>query len=198
MTQDPNATLLLNLWEYGIQASKLARGDALLAASAALLPRTLGERNRRLLELHEHLFGGTLDLVSQCPGCGTSAQFAATCRSLLADMLPPTTGEPPAIEHGGYRVTFRLPDADDVVAASSCEIDAEGDGFVRRLVRRLILSCSLHGRNVDADLDADPLPDVVLDRLSLRIEELDPGARVSFAIACPDCAKSWDAALDVG
>jgi hypothetical protein len=61
-----------------------------------------------------------------------------------------------------------------------------------------MLSCSLHGVEFNADLDPDCLPDAVVDRLSRRIEQLDPGARVSFTVACPDCAKSWDAALDVG
>jgi hypothetical protein len=42
------------------------------------------------------------------------------------------------------------------------------------------------------------LPLAVLDRLSQRIEALDPAACVSFALACPQCATRWEARLDLG
>jgi hypothetical protein len=42
------------------------------------------------------------------------------------------------------------------------------------------------------------LPAPVLDALSQQLEKLDPGASVSFAVVCPQCASHWDAPLDVG
>ena len=42
------------------------------------------------------------------------------------------------------------------------------------------------------------LPVPVLDALSQHMETLDPGASVSFALECPQCATRWQARLDIG
>jgi hypothetical protein len=42
------------------------------------------------------------------------------------------------------------------------------------------------------------MPEPVLDALSRHMETLDPGASVSFALDCPQCATHWQAPLDVG
>ena len=41
------------------------------------------------------------------------------------------------------------------------------------------------------------MPVPVLDALSQRMETLDPGASVSFALECPQCATHWQVPLDL-
>lgn len=188
-----DVSALLSLWERGLAQADCARGDALLQAfdddpSAA---RTLGERTFRLLTLHARLFGQHIDLLSHCPACGAAAQFIADCIALAAQMPPPKRAAPHRIDIEGLDVTFRLPESADIAAASR---QPDDDAFVRRLLERCVLSCTQAGQEVPSS----EWPDAVVDALSQQIEALDPGASVSFALRCPQCATQWRAPLDCG
>jgi hypothetical protein len=185
---------LLTLWECALGQPAGERVDALLRVSfeGAEPVRALGERNARLMELHARLFGRELELLSHCPACGTVAQFAADCESLTAQMR--TRLDDPAphrLEARGHVIEFRLPGSADVAIASRGEGD---DDFARRLLDRCVLTCTHQGGNVRVS----ELPAAVLDALSQQMETLDPGASVSFAVDCPQCATRWQAPLDVG
>jgi hypothetical protein len=194
---DPDAgwdvSALLSLWERGLTQADSDRGDALLRAldDDPSPTRTLGERTFRLLNLHARLFGRHIDLLSHCPGCGADAQFNTDCIALAAQMPPPAKKEPYCIAVQGLEVTFRLPESADVAAASR---EPSEDGFARRLLERCVLSCTRAG-------DAVPSSEwtgSMLNCLAARIEVLDPGASVSFALRCPRCEAQWRAPLDCG
>lgn len=184
---------LLALWEDALAQPEALRGDAVLrhACGEDTPALTLGERNRQLAALHSQLFGRGLDLLSHCPSCGTVAQFSGDCAALI-DEGRAAQGEPPLrIEADGYTLAFRLPGAADVQAAAA---QGEGEVFARHLLERCVLACTRGG----APCAPHALPLAVLDRLSQRIEALDPAASVSFALACPHCTARWDARLDFG
>jgi hypothetical protein len=183
---------LLELWERGLGQAGAARADLVLHASGggAAPPRTLGERNVSLIELHARLFGPQLDLLSRCPSCGTAAQFSSDCGALAALRPDADPARPHRVEIQEYAIEFRLPDGTDLAEAS--REDAE-DEFVRHLLERCVLACSL-GRESVPVCD---VPERVLDDLSQRMEALDPAARVAFAVECPQCGARWDAHLDV-
>ena len=71
---------------------------------------------------------------------------------------------------------------------------AVDDDFAQRLLDRCVLACTCDGEH----FAARELPARVLDALSQHMESLDPGASVSFALDCPQCAAHWQAPLDVG
>lgn len=185
---------LLTLWECALGQPAGARDDALLRASFedAEPPRTLGERNARLMELHARLFGREIELLSHCPACGAVAQFAADCESLTAQMLSRLDNTAPhRLEAQGHVIEFRLPGSADIAIASGEEGDED---FAQLLLDRCVLACTREGNNVPVR----QLPAPVLDALSQHMETLDPGASVSFALDCPQCATRWQAPLDVG
>lgn len=185
---------LLTLWEAALGQPAEARGEALLRASpqGSDPAPTLGERNARLIELHACLFGRGIELLSHCPACQAVAQFSADCEALAAQMRPGLAAAPPhCLQAHGYAIEFRLPGSADVAQAGA----AGGEhGFTQRLLGRCVLACTHEGRSVAAA----QLPEPVLDALSERMEALDPGASVSFALNCPQCAARWQAPLDVG
>jgi hypothetical protein len=187
---DGDAEALLTAWEHGLAYAPHARGDAMLRQleSAAASP-TLGIRNRKLIAVHERLFGDDLDLTSRCASCGATVQFSTRCRLLVGDdesSDPPLTA---VLDAAPYLVAFRLPDQADVaIAAAGTE-----ETFARELMHRCIIRSTCNGAAVAA---AD-LPDLVLDAVSRRMQALDPLAVVSFSLECPDCAMQWDAPLDV-
>jgi hypothetical protein len=188
---DPNT--LLALWERGLGQVGSARGDALLQAlpEGAMRARTLGERNVRLIELHMRMFGRDLDLLSHCPACGTVAQFSADCEALAAQIPVISAAPSHRLETQGHLIEFRLPDSSDLAAALGEEAPED---FAQRLLDRCVLACTDDG----ASVPVRKLPVPVLDALSQRMETLDPGASVSFALDCPQCDTHWNAPLDVG
>jgi hypothetical protein len=183
---------LLELWERGLAHRGPARADALVGEQREGIstPRTVGERNTRLIELHARLFGREVQLLSHCPACGTAAEFTADCEALAAQMRPDASAPPRhCLETFGHRVEFRLPDGADVVVATT-----DADRFTDALLERCVLASTCDGVHVPAT----ELPAPVLDALSQRMEALDPGATTAFALVCPECGTRWQASLDVG
>ena len=202
MRPDIDPTTLLALWGAALGRPAGVRADVLLRAAdadadadadtGAHAPsgRTLGQRNAGLVELHARLFGREIELLSHCPACATAAHFSGDCDTLAAQMRPPFDHPPPhRLQAHGYEIAFRLPADDDIAAASRDEAD-----FVGLLLERCVLACTHAGE----DVPSRQIPAPVLDALSQQMESLDPGARVSFALDCPQCATRWDAPLDVG
>ena len=175
---------LLAAWEQGMLRAPQHRADGVLKQlDGSDPPRSIGERNRRLLNLHISLFGDQVDLTSRCPSCDTTVQFAATC-SALTSVASEAEAPSHQFDIDGSLFEFRLPEASDVTLLACCEDQHE---FARRLVRRCLTG------SADSELS-----DATADALSRRMETLDPLAVVSFHLDCPDCAATWDAPLDVG
>jgi hypothetical protein len=183
---------LLALWERGLGQDGWLQADALLREEdESAAARTLGARTRALVRLHSTLFGPRVELVSQCPSCDSLAQFSVDCDALLEGLPVPTGGPVHRLELPGCAIEFRLPTSADIAAASNQPTD---DAFARRLIARCVLGCNRDGDPVQPNA----LPDEILDAVSQQMEALDPGATVSFAVDCPDCATRWTAPLDVG
>jgi hypothetical protein len=188
-----DAAVLLDAWERGMACSPDERAEALLATwrAAEQVTETVGERNARLLTLHVELFGSRLDLLSHCPQCGMVAQFPGDCEQLRAHMHQRGGEGPHTLYADGCCITFRLPQRRDVIALSEV---ADADAFAHRLLERCVVKATLDGQ----PLPARDIPVAVRDALSARMDALDPGAAISFALECPQCAARWDAPLDVG
>lgn len=198
---DPEA--LLALWEDALGLVPIERDEALLRGLVADedAQRTLGERNALLLQRHAQLFGSTIALASRCPRCATSTRFGADCAELAAQIPPERATAIHTLDAGGHRIEFRLPRADDVAAAARTPVDEDpagearaGDDFAGRLLERCIVSCTQAGAAIEPSL----LSREVREQLSQRMEALDPGASLCFALRCPECSASWDARLDPG
>lgn len=190
MNPRSQTTALMALWECGVSDCSASRGEALLRAAGAEPAGTLGELNARLLELHQSLFGAEIDLLSTCPGCGTVSQFSCDCEALVPQRAQTDPSASHWLDTDGYRVEFRLPTAGDVGAASA---RSTPETFPHHLLDRCVLT-STWG---DAAVAVHELPAPVLDMVSSRMEQLDPGASLSFALRCPECEARWDAILDV-
>ena len=196
------AEAALRLWEQAFGQPPWVRDDLLLSAACAQPTlRTLGARNAALMRLHAGWFGARLELLSTCPQCHTTIEFAADCEALAPqlDSVPPAA--PQALEVEGHRVEFRVPDIDAVVLASTAlpqptsgPDSAAGPDFAERLWSVCVLSVARDGHPCRV---AD-LPEPVRLAVTERMEALDPGASVSFALDCPGCAARWQAPFDIG
>lgn len=180
---------LLGLWERAVGQPPWRRDDVLLAADGHAAPLALAARNAALLACHSAWFGDRLDLHSRCPQCATTLEFSAACASLANGLGPAAATELQCLDIDGHRLDFRLPDRDDVAWAAQQPLD-----FEARLLQRCVVSAIAS----DAAVAPADLPEPVLAALSQRMEALDPGASLGFALECPACAAHWTALFDVG
>lgn len=189
-----NADLMLSLWECAASKAPPARDDALLAALHDAPPTSLGAHNAALLGLRSRLFGNEQPLRCNCPHCDATVEFAVDCDALSQALLPAAdAAQPQVLEAGDYRIEFRLPQVSDLRAAAS--LADEDLSFVQALLRRCVTKCEHRDGSTCAPAD---LPANVADALSNRMEELEPGASVSFDLTCPECAGKWAAPMNAG
>jgi len=192
----PSAAQLLDVWERALSESPTRRALSLLAAAhpeisedeLAALP--IGRRDARLLRLREHLFGPQLMLVVPCPQCGQHLESQIGIRDIGCDPDQPATGTYTAESHG-YRVTFRLPASDDLMALPQGSAAAHASEF-------LIGRCVLEVRDAHGEARPVPtLPENVVADITRHMERADPGADIELAFECPSCSHQWREVFDI-
>jgi len=199
----PGAEVLLNAWESGLNQPPLQRALILLSAAEpgtspeALATLSVGQRDRRLLQLREHLFGWRLQNMAVCPECGEriewenrTAEFLSADAGRPAGTLPDSAPEPHELGAGDYAVRFRLPNSLDMeaVVGQAGAADAE-----RLLMSRCVVAASRSGQ----PCSFDDLPQDVLASLGERLESLDPLADVRIGLRCPQCGHGWAVLFDI-
>ena len=191
-----NAAELLMVWERGFNQSPLERALALLAAACpesdveTIAAWTIGQRDDRLMQLREWMFGPQLTSTALCPQCGERVEWESPISDLRrsADEAPlSTTFE---LSTGGYELRFRLPNSQDVAAV----IQQPGEAALQGLLSR----CVLLVRHGDRTCEIPGLPPAVLAELAQRMETLDPRADIRIFLTCPQCGHAWSAQFDIG
>lgn len=191
-----SASELLEAWERSAVEPPVRRGLALLAsASPGMTPEQLarlsvGERDARLLQLREAVFGPRLSGLAHCPACGETVESEFTAPS-LGGVTGDTVPEFLALSAEGFEVRFRLPNTLDLEAAAAV---AESGGAKGRLLERCVIRAEQGGQPIGAAA----LPPSVVQALSEAMEAADPQANIELALACPSCGHRWSAALDIG
>jgi endogenous inhibitor of DNA gyrase (YacG/DUF329 family) len=183
---------LLAAWEAGLAAPPAGRALLLhRTARPDLDDRTLpelpvGEREADLFALRRTLFGERMQVRMDCAECGADMEF-----ELDAGEFARTPGERPdpavRVEHGGWRVEFRLPAVADLTAAARTPDPRAA------LLARCLVTAEHDGRAVTA---AD-LPAAVQRRIAEAAEAADPAADVTLNVACPECGRATRAELDI-
>jgi len=175
---------LVALWERGRHCSGVTRALLLASESQELAERdptevSIGERDAAILRLRAASFGARLEGYTDCPRCSERLEFDFDCASLVADLHEPRGRE---FKAGATR--FRLPNSGDLIAVAETADIAEA---TRALLRRCCLDAS----------DTVEWTDALLADIEGRIDALDPGADIRFALTCAACAHAWDARLEI-
>jgi hypothetical protein len=190
------AAATLDLWEQADHLPPIERAIALAAAAdpvseaAAVARLPLGRRDGRLLHLRAELTSRPLDATAACPACGERVEFDADADALAAMADRAAASVAAALEVDGFRVTWRLPDSDDVIAASAAGSADDAEGV---LLGRCVSSAS----GPDGHVDAAELPRTVRDAVSRAMAEADPLAEIVISLTCPACSATFDADLDI-
>jgi hypothetical protein len=188
------ATDAIRIWE---SSHGQPPGDKIISVLAAASPDesrdelaqlTLGQANRRLLDLREQIFGSHLNAASTCGKCGTRFEF-----DLRTDLFR-RTNENQATEFDlasdRYRVQFRLLNLDDLNFANEM-------GSVNSARHWLIKRCVLKAAHAKQVVSADELPEPVISALAQRLTESDPEAELLLDLACPSCGFEFELPFDI-
>lgn len=185
-----HASEILQIWECSHRGSLTAAAVAMLArAHPDMSPEScdalpIGARDQALLRLRERIFGPHLVCRADCPDCGDPLEFDTTTATLRIGAATP--GEH-VVERGDVRVALRPPGSGDVAAAA-----ADPDAH-RSLLRRCVIAVWRGGEACSIE-QVDP---EMWDALGAALTELDPGADLRFALACPSCRREWSAPFDI-
>jgi hypothetical protein len=174
---------LLAAWEAGAAGPPVARAVAVAAraTSERVEEWAIGRRDALLLDVHAAVFGGAIELVTDCPACGEALEL-----TLAVDDVRSPCGDAGA-EHeltdgaSGIRLVFRLPTSADLLAVAA--VDDVADARIA-LAERCVAP-------------AERLPESAVAALATRIAELDPQADIDLALSCGECGHAWTAPLDV-
>jgi len=138
----------------------------------------LGAVNKALLEQRSAIFGQRLELLANCPSCGSICQSEIDCLKLAS--AAPAPADDRIVKVGRKSVAFRLPTLADVMGAARAGHRA-GHNLAKSLV-------------ADASVDLD---ERVLTALSEGVAQADPLASIAIALACPECAATWTEPLHI-
>jgi hypothetical protein len=175
---------VLDLWEAGASASPAARALLLLRAAghdAAGWP--VAARDRALLTAY---CPAPLQAVVQCPSCAELLDVAIDTQALPD---PPQSPAWVTVQHGSHVVRARSPSAGDLAALPA---DAPPDGLVSRLIRSCVRSAEHDGGAVDAET----LPDEVLEAVDDALAAASEDGELALRLACASCGTLWDEDLD--
>jgi hypothetical protein len=189
-----NTAELLNAWEQGTGRTLPVKALLLLDTACidgepydpALL--SIGQRDARLLQLREWMFGSQLLNISDCPNCSERIEWI----NYVTDLRVPqtaTTVETLSMQFENYTIQFRLPNSYDLSKAAS--------RVYSLIPEKLLTECIISAQKDAQDCDSNELPAQVLELLDDRMAAEDPQANVVMKLSCPACGHLWEVQFDI-
>jgi len=182
---------LLNIWERSSNHSLPEKGLLLLDTVGSdgdpedpgLL--SIGDRDFRLLQLREWIFGTELQNVSNCPQCAERIEWITDINDLRVSTQARIGPSHLFLEADSYNIQFRLPNSYDLSRHSY------GDP------KKLLTDCVIEVQKNASNCPADELPDEVFSKLDERMAEEDPQADIRMRLSCPACTHTWETQFDI-
>jgi hypothetical protein len=153
----------------------------------AALP--IAERDRRLVELRQAMFGDSIPCVINCPACAGLQEFELSAAALLAEIGAPCPEEVLSLE--GWTIVLRALDSRDLAAVASAPgVETASRWLAERAIR---LEASPAGAG-----PAEPLPAAIRAAAARRIAEREEAADLALDLGCTGCGAAWTAVFDIG
>lgn len=192
-----NSIELLRVWEDGIHFTLTERSLQLLSIACGVpdlnnvADWSIGERDARLLQLREWMFGSRLLNKANCPKCGELLEWTTELEDIrLQAPKQQTLPQTFELDVEGTHINFRLPNSHDVFRATS-------DPAYSADPQKLLAECIVAASNGVEEIAMDKLPGDTWDALEQQMEKLDPQADIQMALTCPACAHEWSASFDI-
>jgi hypothetical protein len=192
----PTASELLDVWENGLWQGPIDRALGLLEAvypeqpTEILAELSIGDRDARLLEVRQVLFGPRITSTTQCPRCSERLEWESEVAELCANEKSSPTEL--CVETEAFRLKFRLPNSRDLAALSR---DTEGINHIRK---QLLERCLLEASTSEGEsLRIEQLSETALQTMAEEMDRADPQANLRINLTCPACGHRWEALFDI-
>jgi hypothetical protein len=150
----------------------------------------VGQRDARLLEMREALFGTQLTCLTSCPRCGEKLELALQTGQLRSTPPDGQASASHTLSAGQVEVKFRLPNSADLLQIADL---ADASQARATLLERCVQQVTRSG----APLSVSELPEDVLSGITERMAQIDPQADIQIALTCPACAWQWSSLFDI-
>ena len=128
---------LLTAWERCLPLSPVRRAVTLLELAEPSVRRrrspryTIGSRDGELLQLRVSAFGAEITGLVACPACAQTVEIAADANTIIASMpCAAPDSEELTFDRDGYRVSFRLPTSEDLIALGASAAQTQPERFL--------------------------------------------------------------------
>jgi hypothetical protein len=187
---------LLRAWEHGLNRPLMDRSLYLLRAAstageteAAAL--SIGQRDARLLQLREWMFGPRLANTAICPHCAERVEWENDVQDLRLQPVVAAEAAPAfELEADGFHLSFRLPTSADITA-----LDIRNSG--KENSDALLQQCVLGAHKDGIEYNASTLPPHVLHAMEERMSREDAQADITLLLNCPACSQQWESRFDI-
>lgn len=149
---------------------------------------SIGERDRRLLDLREALFGEELQGTAACPRCGEWLEVAFRTEDARVAPAERPGRDGLLLEVGGHEIRCRLPNSADLL-----EIGDAGPRGRHALLQRCIEEVRCGGDPIEGG----QLPEELVSAAAEAMAEADPQAVAEVLLTCPGCDHRWPVAFDI-
>lgn len=190
---------LLELWDTTSGKSMLEKSLRLLSKVYStdnidqVARLSIGERDARLLEVRECLFGKTLRNKAYCQKCSETIEWESDSSTLhLQDFRENLCRKKLELVQDDYYIKFRLLNSADLSNLTSIDYLTE-DSY-----KKAISKCILSATKDNQEYDIKNLPESVWEALNDRMSEEDPQADIRMQFVCPNCNHSWEMNFDIG
>lgn len=189
------ASDLLSIWEKAIERPMFERALLILESTSGesienLAELSIGQRDLRLLELRESLFGHSLPCITACQACNEQLELNLVSDELRVSRESSNKKNKFALEIDGLTLEYRLPSSLDLSAANT----AKDSDHARDIVLGRCLFAAYDGEN---EIAFQSLNSTMVEALSNAIAEADPQSNLELALTCPSCEQNWSAVFDI-
>lgn len=194
--QSLSSTELLRVWELGDRRPVWYRAMLLLGVlcpdrtQKELAKISLGQRNARVFQLCETMFGRNVTAFVHCPRCDEALQFQVDCHHISLTQPPAPEGQLFSTVVAGLEIQFRPLNSHDLSL-----IEEKHDLTTKR--RFLAGRCLIRTSQAGIKIDTTQLPESVIDAIGEQLAEHDPLSDVRFQVDCASCEHQWSAPFNI-
>ncbi|MFQ5603177.1 MAG: phage baseplate protein [bacterium] len=191
-----NEQLLLQIWEAGQSQHPVDRALTVLQAAypestrAALAKWSKGQRDARLLQIRQQIFGSLIHGWITCESCQEKMEVTLQTDHLTLSAPEEEDVEEHSFNQDGYETVFRLPNSFDLAEVAQCENQKSAEKLLQNL-------CILWVKRDGKPVQKSRIPKKLLSAISKKMVELDPLAEIRLMSECKTCGELCQMDLDV-
>ncbi|RFM26931.1 T4 family baseplate hub assembly chaperone [Deminuibacter soli] len=152
---------------------------------------SIGERDARLLQLREWLFGSQLINLVHCPQCNELIEWeTGTDTFRLQNWQQQPEVQLHSIATDDCVVHFRLPNSNDMLQVLYQEAYLDDASLI-------LHNCITAAWHNGEPCVAAQLPQTALDAVNAYMEDADRQADIRIQLTCPACEHQWQSHFDI-